>query len=241
MNTLRLLLCCIVLGSAGAVHALELVTEDDPPHNMLKDGKVIGIATEKLEEAFRRSAIAQRIELMPWARAYQAALTQPGVCVYSAARTTERETLFKWVGPIAAMDWVLYAPAGRSARPAKLEDVRQQMIGGYLQDVISVWLATQGYRVDTATSDASNPKKLLAGRIDYWASSRPRATALLAQENAGASIVPVLTFGHTDLYLACHRSVADDTVRQLNDALAKMKADGSAARIEARYARWPAQ
>lgn len=226
------LVCC------AAVQALELLAEDDPPNNMLRSGKLVGTSTEKLGEAFRRAGVPQHMELVPWARAYQSALTQPGFCAFSAARTAEREGLFKWIGPVAQTDWVLYAPAGRRPQPAHLEDVRRRLLGGYLQDVISLWLIDHGYRVDTATSDASNPRKLLAGHIDYWASAGPRATALLAREGLSDRIVPVLTFGHTDLYLACNRSTSDDTVNRLNAALRAMKDDGTSARIDARYARW---
>lgn len=229
----------IAVFSVQAAEGLELVTEDDPPHNMIKGGKLVGIATEKIEEAFKRSAVPEHMELMPWARAYQSALTQPGYCVFSAARTPEREASFKWVGPIAAMDWVLYARAGSPAKPGKLDEVRKETIGGYVQDVISVWLADQGYRVDAAPNDSANPKKLMMERINYWASSRPRATAMLAKDDLAARIVPVLTFGHTDLYLACNRATPDAQVRKLNEALKQMKDDGTAAKIEARYARWP--
>lgn len=242
MRSLRLALSLALAATCFGAHALQLVTEDDPPHNMIKDGKIIGIASDKLEEAFKRAGMTRRVEMMPWARAYQSALTQSDHCVFSAARTKEREASFKWVGPVAAMDWVLYGRADHpGVRPSRLEDVRKEAIGGYLQDVISVWLADHGYRVETASSDAANPKKLQMGRINYWASSRPRATAMLAKDpDLGLQIVPLLTFGHTDLYLACHLSTPDDTVQKLNAALKQMKEDGTSARIDARYARWPA-
>lgn len=232
-------LMTMALAACMQAQALELMAEDDPPHNMLRDGKLAGIATDKLAEAFLRAGVPQHMELVPWARAYQSALTQPGFCAFSAARTAEREALFKWIGPVAAMDWVLYARSDAGPAPARLEDARKKTIGGYLQDVISVWLADKGYHVDTASSDAANPRKLLAGRIDYWASSRPRATALLAKEELAKRIVPVLTFGHTDLYLACHKATSDEVVKKLNQALRAMQVDGSSAKIEARYARWP--
>lgn len=227
----------LALTSAGAA-ALQLVTEDNPPHNMLRGGKVVGLSTEKLREAFRRAGIAQQIELMPWARAYQSALTQEDYCVFSAARTPARESLFKWIGPVGETEWVLYTRAGWD-KPARLEDVRGKTIGGYVQDVISVWLSDHGYDVDTATSDAINPKKLLAGRIDYWASTRPRATALLNEAGLAAQVVPVLAFGHTDLYLACHPSTPDELVQRVNKALRHMRDDGTSGKIDARYARWP--
>lgn len=237
-NLLRCGLALILALAAPGASALELMTEDDPPHNMLQDGRLTGISTDKLVEAFRRAGVPQTMRLLPWARAYQSALTQPGYCAFSAARTVEREPLFKWIGPIAAMDWALYTRAG-GERPARLEDVRQETIGGYLQDVISVWLADRGYLVDAAPGDTANPRKLMAGRIRYWASSRPRATALLAREGLSRQIVPVLTFGHTDLYLACNFSTDDTLVQRLNATLQTMREDGTSARIEARYARWP--
>lgn len=219
---------------ANAV-ALELTTEDDPPHNMLKDGKIVGIATEKLEEAFRRVGEPQHISLMPWARAYQSALNEHYVCVYSAGRTAEREALFQWVGPIATLDWVLYTRADNTMKPVRLEDIRKETIGGYLQDVISVWLASNGYHVDTAPGDDANPQKLLNNRFNYWASSRTRASALIDKQGLHERIVPVLTFGHTELYLACNQGVANSIIAKLNDALHQMNQDGTSAKIEARY------
>jgi polar amino acid transport system substrate-binding protein len=235
---LLLALSCLAstIAHAGAP-ALELTTEDDPPHNMLKDGKLTGVATEKLEEAFKRIGVAEHATLMPWARAYQSALTTHDVCVYSAGRTAEREALFQWVGPIATLDWVLYARADGTPKPARLEDVRREKIGGYLQDVISVWLAGNGYHVDTAPGDDFNPQKLLNNRFNYWASSRTRAGSLIEKQGLGERIIPVLTFGHTDLYLACNLAVSSETITKLNDALRQMTQDGSSAKIEAHFSR----
>lgn len=215
--------------------ALVLVTEDDPPHNMMRDGKIVGLATEKVQQAFKRIKATPEIEMMPWSRAYQLALTRADHCVFSAARTAERESLFQWVGPIGAMDWVLYTRADNPSKIKSLEAARKELIGGYLQDVISVWLAEQGYRVETVSNDKLNPSKLLAGRFNYWASSRPRASSLLAKEDLTTRIVPALTFGHTDLYLACNPEVPAEVVQKLNEALREMTKDGTAGLIDARY------
>lgn len=232
--------CLVVFSLSAKASTLELLTEDDAPHNMMKNGQLVGIATEKLNEAFKRANVSQHMELVPWARAYQSALTQTNYCAFSAARTPERENLFKWIGPIASMDWVLYTRTDNiAAKPNKLEDIRSQTVGGYLQDVISVWLANQGYKVEAAPNDAVNPKKLMARHINYWASSRPRATAMLDKEGLSKKIIPIFAFGHTDLYLACNTSVSEDVVLKLNLALKKMKDDGTSTKIDARYSHWP--
>lgn len=232
-GSLFAMLLCLSFGA----HALEVVTEDDPPHNMMRDRKIVGTSTEKLEEAFKRGHVAAHIAMMPWARAYQSALQTSDVCVYSTARTAEREALFHWVGPLSSEEWVLYTRADNPVAITQLEDVRKEIIGGYAQDVISVWLADRGYRVDTVPNDEANPQKLLNNRFNYWASAKPRAIAVLDKQGLTKSIVPALTFGHTDLYLACNRAVSGDVVKTLNDALRHMKEDGTFAAIDARYAK----
>jgi len=233
MRALLLLALSFACAAVAAQPILHLETEDDPPHNMLREGKVVGSSTVKLQEAFKRAGIALTVELVPWARAYDYALRAHGYCVYSTARTTEREALFDWIGPIDSMDWVMYGRATSSNPPSSLADVKDSLIGGYNQDVITVWLQAHHYNVDPVTSDANNPQKLRMQRIDLWASSKPRATALL--KGTAHDIVPLFTFGHTDLYLACHAGTPPDLIRALNAALDEMRRDGSFERIDAAY------
>jgi polar amino acid transport system substrate-binding protein len=232
-----ILALCALLSWPVVAEQLHLLGEDDPPHNMLVKGKVVGISADKLHEALSRAGVTSDMELIPWARAYQGALTRPGYCVFSAARTPEREPLFKWVGPIAAMDWVLYARAEDARAMSSIEAARNRVIGGYNQDVISNWLLANNFRVELAANDEPNPKKLLSGRIDFWASSRPRASAMLAANSDYAKgIKPVLAFGRTDLYLACNNATSTETIAKLNNVLRAMQTDGTSARIEALYA-----
>jgi len=173
---------------SGPAHALELGTADDPPHNMqTKDGTVIGLVTEKVEEAMRRTRTPYHIEFLPWARALTYAQERAQHCVFSAARTPEREALFKWVGPLAQIDWVLYALAEQK-KPASLQELRHELIGGGVKNVTADWLARQGYRVDYSVSEDANIQKLLHGRVKYWASSDKRAGAYLRRYDlTGAS------------------------------------------------------
>jgi polar amino acid transport system substrate-binding protein len=230
-----LLAAMLSLLACSTAGAWQLLTEEDPPYNMSQEGRVVGISTDKLLEAFRRVGVTPGINIMPWARAYQSALTRSNHCVFSTARNADREPLFKWIGPIAETEWILYMRAG-TAPPARLDDVHDRVIGGYLQDAITDWLLAQGYQVDAATSDAVNPRKLIARRIDFWASTQARASIFLAADNLTEVIVPALSFGHSQLYLACHPSASDNMVRRLNDVLRDMRKDGTSAHIEARYA-----
>jgi polar amino acid transport system substrate-binding protein len=144
--------------------------------------------------------------------------------------------LFKWIGPIGAIDWVLYTRLDNRRKISHIEEVRGEVIGGVQQDVISTWLTGHGYQVDPVSDDKLNLEKLLKGRFNYWATAKARAVTMLQKEGLTTQVVPVLTFGRTDLYLACHLSTEPALVNKLNDALRKMHADGTTARIEARNA-----
>jgi len=230
----------------SAVHAagqpqvapLYITTEYSPPSSMQQDGRLVGIATDKVREALARGAIAYTIEMLPWKRAYAAALTRPDSCVYSTTRTPERERLFKWAGPTDEGEWVLLGRADRQYNLNTLEDARRLRIGTYNGDARDEYLRARGFQVDPAPNDMINPRKLLMNRIDLWAAGFRRGSAVLEQHGWATSIVPVLTFNRVKLYLACNRAVPDATINKLNDAFDAMGRDGSARRLERKYDAW---
>src|SRR4051812_46811506 len=79
---------------------LYLTTEAAAPHSMLEGKRVVGIGADTVREIMERANIEHTIELLPWKRAYTAAVERSDTCVFSTTRTPEREPLFKWVGPI---------------------------------------------------------------------------------------------------------------------------------------------
>lgn len=235
---LPLLLCAHLCARAEPPPPFTLLTAHDPPHNMLADTRVIGLSTEQVEEMFRRTALPYTLRHTPWPRAYQSALELAGHCAFSMARSHDREDKFRWIGPIAQMDWVLYARVDGRRAPESLAEVRDAHIGGAAQDVITQWLVLNKFHVDPTPTDSLNPAKLQAGRFDYWAVSRQRGATITAAAGLTGRIAPVLTFGHSDLFLGCHRDTPDELVRKLSQALSEMRIDGTVDRILARYARW---
>ena len=229
----------VLIACQAQAATLILTTEESAPYNMQEGVKVIGIATDKVREAMARAKQDYKIDLLPWKRAYDSALTQDNTCVYSTTRTAEREALFKWIGPVAASEWVMFGRADRKFDLKGLEDARALRIGTYNGDVRDAYLRARGFQVDTATDDVTNPKKLMASRIDLWASGKFEGQAILKQNGWEAQVVPVLAFNRAELYLACHRSVPDSLVDRLNAILAAMGRDGTTKALERKYERWP--
>lgn len=217
---------------------LYITTEQLPPLNMSDDnGKTVrGIATERVQELMRRAGVDYKLELMAWNRAIEMAKRQPDTCVFSTARTPEREASFKWLGPIAKGEWVMFGPVDKQGKITTLEQVKGTRIGGYLGDAAAHYMEDQGYPVVESYSDDVTLKNLLAGRLDYWVSSRRAAYAIIADAHAEGRVVPLFHVKSVDYYLACNTQVGDEVLNNLRAALKQMVSDGSFDKIENKYA-----
>jgi polar amino acid transport system substrate-binding protein len=214
---------------------LYLTTEAAAPHSMLEGKRVVGIGADTVREIMVRARIDHTIELLPWKRAYTAALERPDTCVFSTTRTPEREALFKWIGPIGEADWVLMGRADRRLHLDTLDDARRYRIGTYNGDARDHYLRSRGFDVDPAPNDLINPRKLMANRIDLWAASIRRGSDTVARMGYAGKIVPVLVFNNIRVYLACNRGVPEALTARMETALAAMERDGALQRIVHRY------
>lgn len=233
----------MLMGTAAALAAPPLVitAEHSPPASMKVGDQVVGREGEKIREMLARSGYAYTIDVLPWKRAFTMAQRDPYTCVYSTSRTPEREKQFKWVGPTDEAEWVLMGRAGRKYDVHSLDDARKLRIGTYHGDARDEFLRARGFEVDGAPDNASNPKKLMLDRIDLWAVGvRNNDLSALAQFAAPEALVPVLTFHHVKVYLACNPSVPDAMIGRMNAALDAMRKDGTFARLEKKYDQWQA-
>src|SRR4051812_35234458 len=101
---LRVLWCLGIVATALPVCAADVagtitvVTEENPPYNFTRNGKLTGFSTEVVEAVFEEIRMQGNFQVMPWARAYVTAQTTENVLIYSIGRSLQREALFKWVG-----------------------------------------------------------------------------------------------------------------------------------------------
>ncbi len=232
----------LLSGAARASEPLVLLTENFPPYNMAKNGKsfaqdanIEGIAADIVREMFRRADIPYSMTLrFPWERIYKLAMHTPGYGVFVTARQPDREALFKWVGPIGPDDWILLAREDSPITLERLEDARGFRIGAYKGDAIAEHLSKEGLRPAIVLRDQDNAGKLLRGEIDLWATGDP-AGRYLARQIGISQLKTVLRFQGAELYLALNKSVPDEVVSKLQQALEQMRVEGAVDAIFARY------
>lgn len=213
--------------------ALDITTEHNPPFNYLSGKRVKGISTEILLEMGRRANIPMELRLLPWARAYQSALSLPGTCVYSTVRLPEREASFKWIGPLSTNKWALFAKSDFDKRIRSIDEAKSYRIGGVTLDAKAAYLKSLGFaHIDLVGDDSLNRAKLLAGRIDLWIAGLYRSTPA---ENRG-QIKPVLIVREVEYFLACHPETSERTLAALREALTDLQKEGFVKAITDRYA-----
>ena len=244
LRNLFLLFLVSASAVATSVDDIVFITEQYPPYNFEQDNKLQGTAVDTLTLMLQRVGSRQTredIQLLPWARGYKRALSEPNTCLFTTTRTEEREELFKWVGPLRAAKDVLIARKDRNIKIDSLEDIKKYKIGTIRDDIAELYLINAGISVDNMESVAEtilNIKKLNRGRIDLWAYGEDGAMwELKANGFNPVEYESVRVIGSKDIYFAFNKDTPDAVIQTLQAALDSLKNDGEYQKILDRYLR----
>jgi len=220
------------------VQALDLYTENYPPFNIVSQDKlsISGIATDKVRELMRRSGDNYKLTVVPWARSVLLVQSRADSCMFSTARTPEREQRYQWVGPLEHNNLAIFGRAGAPHAAKNVAELKSHVIGTKRRDASGEYFAALGYTIDPVAADADNPRKMLRGRFDYWATGELLGLEIIRQQGLSASIVPLFVFLQVDMYLSCNRDMDHATIARWNRILKQMDNDGTSAAIEKKYA-----
>jgi len=230
--------------AAASAAPLTILTEEFPPYNYTEDGRIRGISTDILRLMLAEAgmdASAQSFQVLPWSRAYNDVLTHPDTLLFSVTRTKERESLFKWIGPIAPNRNVLLARKDRNLVIGDFKQTLHLRVGAIRDDAGEQLMVARGYPLKwiDVTSDArSNILKLETGRIDLFAYPETVFKWLVAQSRKNVDdyeTVFVLHEGY--VYFAVNKNTPDETVQKLQKALDTLKESGKVQEIIDSYLR----
>ncbi len=217
---------------------LRLLTEELPPINYSESGEVKGQAVDIVREIMRRLDLSLDITVMPWSRAYNTALNETHVALFSTVRTPERENQFKWVGKLGSNETVLYGRRGDSLRIESIEDARAvESIGTYKDDVDEQYLKSKGFsNLYSHGSPVSAVRNLMNRRVQLWVGGSLYAPQVIRR--AGFSpedIEPRFTLRGTSFYIAFSRDTPDAVVDLWQSVLDTMYRDGTMTALKARW------
>ena len=222
--------------AAAPASALQMLTEEYPPYNYMENKALVGISTEIVVEMGRRANVAMTFAIMPWPQAYDQTQKKVETCLFSTARLENRERIFKWVGPLATNEWALFAKSGFKDPIKTLADARPYRIGGVTNDAKIMWLRDNALtNIVEANQDKLIPPMLTLDRkkldaVDLWVTGVYAEKFIVAKSKI-TDVKLVLKIKDEPLWLACHPSLSEATVKALQDALAGMQKDGTYKKI----------
>lgn len=225
----------LVLACSGFAQAepLKLLTEEYPPYNFSADGKPDGASVEQADLIMKALGVEYSIEILPWARAFSMAESQPATCVFTTGHDDERSARFKWVMPLLADRMVMLKKAGSPVKPLDVEDAKRFTVGTQREDFSSNYLRNNNFtKIDLAADMEATLKKLLSGRIDLMMTSEKTFETMRAE---GRQVEAALTLDGKLYGFACNLAVPDATITAMQAELDRLIKDGTQDRIFEKY------
>lgn len=203
-----------------------------------EDGKLSGLTVDVVREIQKRVGNNDPIEVVPWARGYDDALSNPNTILFSMSRTKERNHLFDWVGPVSEITFGFWALADSTLTISSLDDAKKVgAIGVYQNDVRDLYLTEAGFtNLERTTDQVQSYKKLLSGRIDLYAESAAGIEGDAARAGATPGQVKMLyPFLTTQLFIAISKGTPPEVTQVWREAFAQMQADGTFKKLYKKY------
>lgn len=228
----------MVLGAAAA--DLQAYTGDWAPYNFEEDGKVQGISTDVLRAACKLAKLDCSTEIVPWARGYKIATTEPSTLIYTTARKPAREQEFVWVGPILPRTTWIYVrndPAVVTKTPGDIAKLNIGIVRGEASetDLLAAGLPESGITRQPTNADVI--RLLRMGAIDGMVDTEVGMMWNLKTNDLRAHSVRQ-AYKLSDegaYYYALNLATPPEKVKKLQSAVDKLRSSGEITRIVQRY------
>ncbi len=242
----HILVAVALLCASTQASSLTFLTEENPPLNFTRDGKLVGLSTAVVRELARRSELAVDVRLVAWKEAFERAQTEASVCAFSTARLPARNSMFQWVGPIARGYWSAFALEGFADYVPRVDDLKKYRIG-VVSDARARYLRQRGFpNLVEVEKDADNPARLTLdpkkeGGIDLWVTQGMMAAEIARKAGVGPVKEVFAGIMNQEYWLACNLQMPKGTIRSLSEALDGMRKDGTYRKLTDARSLFPAK
>lgn len=240
MSYRDLVLFCLLifLPLRDGMASVRILTEEWAPMSFQEQGIAKGYGVELVELLAQRLNVDANIEVLPWARAYAIAATQPDVMLFATSLNDERRKRFDFIGPIATSRIYIYA---RANDDVQLDNILQMdrlgSVGVYRDSIGESILMQAGVKHFTVASfPQQSAKQLMHGRVRFWCQADLSVSRLLNEVSMTENMVkPVFELSKIDLYLSFSKGTSPQVVNQWYEALKKLQREGG---LDKLYQTW---
>lgn len=225
------LVCLLAIGfsllNIGHAQQLQVVTENAPPLQFIKEGKIQGPTTQIVNAMLAHANISADIQMYPWARAYEFAKSNRDTLIYPLIRTPEREQQFTWIGPLLTMKLgFIKLKTADDISITSLDDAKRYKLGVMRGDFTQGYLDRNNFINDRNYELFSSIPELLkllyAQKIDIFIADLPllKLTAIVQGYDPSLLVTEFfLPQQQYKLYLAANKEMNINTITRLQTSL----------------------
>lgn len=232
------LACLIGVGTAMHSGAAELenilfMAEELPPYSYQADGRIQGVSYEVLAAALSAVGVDIKqcdVEMFPWARIYDMTLHEPNTCAFTVRRSLDRESLFKWAGPIVDFRLALIFKSARVSIQ-KHSDIGKYVVGIMKWNSFKATLLEMGVQEENIV-ESLTPEKATTlfkhDRTDMLLGDERATYYALNQVRVASSELASYYLSEKDFgYFAFHKNVPDAVVARLQKGIDIIRKNGT--------------
>lgn len=232
---------------SASQYNLRVVSEHFPPLQIWQkeQNTLRGMAVDVMNELLFLTKYKTTIEILPWARAYELARTQPNTLIFTIIRTEEREQYFKWVGSITPVgfNYIWTLKTRGDIKITSWQDANQYHAVAQRNGAQSIRLKNHGFlenkNLYLTTYYGQGIQMVLNGRADFFLGSDFLAGLFMKHLNINKDqFRKLMPHDYEDsLNIAFSKQTPDDLVNEFRRALKLMRQNGTLEKIVEKWAK----
>lgn len=237
IGCLTISLVLLSLSQSTFAQTLRVVCAEIAPFCFVENGVNQGYVYEIGQEILRRLELQSRIEMQPLARSLQTIQKNSRVISLWVGRIPEREETVRWLTPVVTDDFHMFTLRGKAKADTidearRLRAIASTVAGANLVAAQNLSL----FRIEATSSEESNVKKLLAGRVDGWIATKSTAEYSIARHGLDRSeLVRGIKLADYTAYIAASTDIDERTANDWVQTFEAMRNDGYIGRIMQKY------
>jgi len=209
---------------------MTILTENYPPLSYAENGVVTGYGAEVVAAIQKELNTDAVPVVLPWDEAYNRALAEPNVVLFTMEKTADREGKFNFIGPLGANTSYFYSLASNPTMLTDLEAAgKVKAITTTTNWFTEQFLKDKGFGNLISKPDPLENLKLLVNKEADLGVFTDVTFPQLCKE-AGIppdSLKPVLELMKSEYYIAISKATDPKVVKTWEKAFAKIQANGT--------------
>lgn len=208
---------------------LKILTEDYPPLSFMADGEISGYGTDVVNAIQDELGMSNPIQLLSWEEAYNTALNEANVVIFTIDKTPEREEKFHFIGPLGSNVASFYTYSDNELQIEDLEAAKAvPTIATTTNWFTEQYLQERGFENLKSMNDPLQTLRSLKNKeADLAVFTDVTLPELLREAEIDRDeLQPVMQLLTTDYYIAISKSTPQSIVSQWQNAFEGIKNKG---------------